>query len=105
MWQPFHRVEINARVTQLSLRKWNRLVAMAALVAVNLFVPMNVRGQTQGYIVRQLSSDDAAAVPCKLNNLSDLAGRAGDPSGATRAAIWSRGTLAGKIKVAFLASA
>ena len=75
----------------------NEPAAMAALVAGSLFVPMNVRGQTQAYIVRQLSSDDAAAVPCKLNNLGDLAGRAGDPfSGATGATIWNHRSLHSK---------
>lgn len=85
------------RFAQLSLRKWNRPVAIAALVAVSLFVPTNVRGQTQDYIVRQLSSDEAAAVPCKLNNLGDFAGRARDPlSGATQATKWDHGSLNSK---------
>jgi probable HAF family extracellular repeat protein len=85
------------RFAQLSPRKWKHLVAMAALVAVSLFVPMRVCGQTQAYIVRQLSSDDGAAVPCKLNNLGDFAGRAGDPfSGATRATVWNHGSLHSK---------
>src|SRR5207248_6580039 len=89
--------QMNMNITELSLRKWNQFVAMAALVAGSLFVPMTVGGQTQAYIVRQLSSDDAAAVPCKLNNLGDLAGRAGDPfSGATGATIWNHRSLHSK---------
>ncbi len=97
MLQPFHKVQMNMRFAQLSLRKWNHPVGMAAFVAVSFFVPMNTRGQTQGYIVRQLSSDDAAGVPCKLNNLGDVAGRAGDAfSGAIRATIWSRSGLHSK---------
>jgi probable HAF family extracellular repeat protein len=85
------------RFVQLSLRKWNHPLGMAAIVAVSFFLPMNARGQTQGYIVRQLSSDNATGVPCKLNNLGDVAGRAGDVvSGTARATIWNRGSLDGK---------
>jgi probable HAF family extracellular repeat protein len=47
-------------------------------------------GETTAYTVSQLS---AAGVPCRLNNLGDVAGRAGDPlSGKTRATIWNHGS-------------
>jgi probable HAF family extracellular repeat protein len=72
----------------LWLRRWNHTVAMVALVAVSLFVLLMVRGQTQAYIVQQLSS----GVPCKLNNLGDVAGNSNDSSsGETLASIWHHG--------------
>jgi probable HAF family extracellular repeat protein len=47
-------------------------------------------GQTTAYTVSELS---APGVPCRLNNLGDVAGRAGDsPSGETRATIWNHGS-------------
>jgi uncharacterized membrane protein len=85
---------MNTGFLLLSIGKWNHTIGMVALVAVSLFVPLKVRGQTQEYIVRQLSSDDAAGVPCKLNSLGDVAGRAGDFfSGETRATIWNHSYL------------
>jgi hypothetical protein len=49
-------------------------------------------GETTAYTVAELSG--AGRVPCRLNNLGDVAGRAGDsPSGETRATIWNRASL------------
>jgi probable HAF family extracellular repeat protein len=49
-------------------------------------------GATTAYTVSELSGADR--VPCRLNNLGDVAGRAGDsPSGETRATTWNRGSL------------
>ena len=52
-------------------------------------------GATTAYTVSELSgAGDAGRVPCRLNNLGDVAGRAGDsPSGETRATIWNHGSL------------
>jgi probable HAF family extracellular repeat protein len=53
-------------------------------------------GETTAYTVSELSgAGDTGGVPCRLNNLGDVAGRAGDsPSGETRATIWNhRGSL------------
>ncbi len=48
-------------------------------------------GETNAYTVSELS---AGGVPCRLNNLGDVAGKAGDsPSGETRATIWNHGSL------------
>jgi probable HAF family extracellular repeat protein len=48
-------------------------------------------GETTAYTVSELS---AGGVPCRLNNLGDVAGKAGDsPSGETRATIWNHGSL------------
>jgi probable HAF family extracellular repeat protein len=96
MLQPFRKVQINMTPARLSFRKWNRLVAMAALLA-SLFVATKVPGQTRGYIVRQLSSDDAAAVPCKLNNLGDIVGRANNQQkGESQATVWNRSNFKSK---------
>ena len=46
-------------------------------------------GQTTAYTVSELS---AGGVPCRLNNLGDVAGKDGDsPSGETQATIWNHG--------------
>jgi probable HAF family extracellular repeat protein len=48
-------------------------------------------GETTAYTVSELSG---AGAPCRLNNLGDVAGRAGDSlSGKTRATIWNHGSL------------
>jgi len=48
----------------------------------------HIYGQATEYKMSQLSN---GGVPCRLNNMGDITGRAGDsPSGETRAAIWSR---------------
>jgi probable HAF family extracellular repeat protein len=48
-------------------------------------------GQTSGYTFSQVS---AGGVPCRVNNLGDIAGRAADSaSGETRATIWNRLSL------------
>jgi uncharacterized membrane protein len=47
-------------------------------------------GQTNGYVVTELSRGDSGEVPYKLNNLGDFAGRlAGAAEHGTRAAIWN----------------
>jgi probable HAF family extracellular repeat protein len=62
------------------------LVAIAELVSAERLL-----AQTTAYTVSELS---AGGVPCRLNNLGDVAGRAGDsPSGETRATIWNHGSL------------
>ena len=48
-------------------------------------------GQTNRYIVTELSSDDAGQVPCKINSLGDIVGRKDSPlEGGPRATIWNR---------------
>jgi probable HAF family extracellular repeat protein len=47
--------------------------------------------QTTAYAVSEIS---AGGAPCRLNNLGDVAGKAGDsPSGETRATMWNHGSL------------
>jgi len=76
-------------------------INMTGVVAVILAVTAGVvtfretLGDTTGYTVSELfGAGDTGRVPCRLNNLGDVAGRAGDfPSGETRATIWNRGSL------------
>jgi len=72
-------------------------INMASVVTVILAVTAGVvtlretLGETNAYTVSELS---AGGVPCRLNNLGDVAGKAGDsPSGETRAIIWNHGSL------------
>jgi propanediol utilization protein len=46
-------------------------------VAASLIAPGRAVGQTRQYVVIELSRTDAPGVPCKLNNLGDIAGRTG----------------------------
>ena len=52
-------------------------------------------GETTAYTVSELSgAGDAGRVPCRLNNLGDVAGRAGDSSsGEAQASTWNHGSL------------
>jgi hypothetical protein len=64
-------------------------VILAVTVGVVTF--RETFGQTTAYTASELS---AAGVPHRLNNLGDVAGRAGESaSGETRAAIWNHGRL------------
>jgi len=70
------------------------LVTISELVAAE-----HTLAQTTTYTVSELSASAAACqVPCRLNNLGDLAGRAGNSGGGkTQATIWSHGTLQPKL--------
>ncbi len=60
------------------------VVAMAELVSSE-----HTLAQATTYTVVELSAADVGLVPCRLNNLGDFVGRAGD-SGAM---LWSHGSL------------
>jgi probable HAF family extracellular repeat protein len=65
------------------------LVAAAELVTVEHSV-----AQTTTYTVSELPFADADHIPCRLNNLGDLAGRTDNSGGrGTRATTWSHSTL------------
>ena len=76
----------NALITAL-------LVAVAELVSTERSL-----AQTTVYAVAELSATvNGGHVPCRLNNLGDIAGRAGSSiPGQTRAMIWTHGTLQSK---------
>src|SRR5437868_12603228 len=62
------------RETSLSYLLGASLVVVAGLVTLR-----QTFGQTNRYIVTELSSDDAGQVPCKINSLGDIAGRKDSP--------------------------
>jgi probable HAF family extracellular repeat protein len=67
------------------------IVSVILAVTVGVVTFQETFGQTTAYTVLELS---AAGVPHRLNNLGDVAGRAGDSaSGETQAAIWNHGRL------------
>jgi probable HAF family extracellular repeat protein len=82
-----------------------RYVLWVALgVTTGLVSSQHVFAQTNAYIVTELSGEDARQLPCKLNNLGDLAGRAGSSvEGEPRAAMWNHSSLSKKHLGAFAA--
>src|SRR5256885_17176182 len=77
-----------------------RDVIIALLVTISELVSTErTLAQTTTYTISELSAAAAAGqVPCRLNNLGDLAGRAGNSGGGkTQATIWSHGTLQSKL--------
>jgi probable HAF family extracellular repeat protein len=81
----------------LWLRRWPYAIGGVAIIAGSLITPIELFGQTQLYIITELSSDDATRVPCKLNNLGGIAGRAGSMTkGETRATVWNRSNFRSK---------
>ena len=78
----------------------NVIYAFSTIVMATtaLSFPQSGQAQTTAYILNDLSADDATQVPCKLNNLGALVGRASDGiiRGQTQAALWHRSTHAKK---------
>jgi probable HAF family extracellular repeat protein len=65
------------------------VLAVILAVAAGVITCREIFGQTTMYTVSELSD---AGVPCRLNNLGDVAGRAADsPLGKTRATVWNHG--------------
>ena len=70
--------------------------------ATGVSSPQSAQTQITAYIVTDLSADDSTQVPCKLNNLGDLVGRAGGAGGGqTQATVWDRSKLVKKHLGAF----
>ena len=69
--------------------KWTSILGLV-LGAATVFSPTRVAfSQTPEYIVTELTGEDAAQVPSKLNNLGDIVGRNADGGeGAPRATLW-----------------
>ena len=54
-------------------------------------------GQSAAYVVTELTSGDATEVPCKLNNLGDIVGRAtSHVKGESHATVWNRSNFKSK---------
>src|SRR5438105_13674224 len=84
----------------LFMPRHQRDTIIALLVTISELVSAErTLAQTITYTVAELSATAAAGqVPCRLNNLGDLAGRAGNSGGGkTQATIWSHGTLRAKL--------
>jgi probable HAF family extracellular repeat protein len=87
------------RIIRPVLRQFRRnKINMTSVITVLLAVTAGLVtfretfGETTAYTVSELS--DADRVPCRLNNLGDVAGRAGDSlSGKAGATIWNHGSL------------
>jgi hypothetical protein len=91
----------------LPLRKFALGSAISAILGVTIgsVTMQQVFGQASAYLVTELSSEDAGAVPSKLNNLGDMAGSAASAAeGGTRATIWSHSDLKKKHLRAWLGS-
>jgi len=81
----------------LTLRAWHYSVGAVIFVAASLITPGRAVGQTRQYVVTELSRTDAPGVPCKLNNLGDIAGRTGGALKAElKAAVWNRSNFKAK---------
>jgi probable HAF family extracellular repeat protein len=78
----------------LRVRKARYIVALVTVTA-SLITPAKLAGQTRQYIVTELSNNDIAGVPCKLNNFGDIAGR-GASEGVSRATVWDRSNFKSK---------
>ena len=69
----------------------SRVVSIVFALTAGVIACREAFAQTAEYTSSELS---AGGVPYRLNNLGDVAGRAGDsPSGETRAIIWNHGNL------------
>src|SRR5438046_2984384 len=78
------------RSTLLWLRRWLCAIGGVIVFTSSLISPTEAFGQTMSYVVTDLTGEDAAQVPSKLNNLGDIVGRnAGSGAGASRATLWS----------------
>src|SRR6476660_8158638 len=80
---------MNMGFALLSLRKWHHAIGCVIVFTSSLISPTEAFGQTKSYVVTELTGEDAAQVPSKLNNLGDIVGRNADGGeGAPRATLW-----------------
>ena len=80
----------------LPFKKFRLTYALGAIVALaaGSSTMQQVFGQTNAYLITELSGEDAGQVPSKLNNLGDIAGRAASAAeGGTRATTWNHSDL------------
>src|SRR5438045_887805 len=82
--------------------KWTSILGLV-LGAATVFSPTRVAfSQTPEYIVTELTGEDAAQVPSKLNNLGDIVGRNADSGeGAPRATLCGHPHCKAKLWAAF----
>jgi probable HAF family extracellular repeat protein len=78
------------------------IYGFGAIMATTASSPQSAQTQITAYIVTDLSADDSTQVPCGLNNLGDIVGRAsGAAGGQTQATFWNHSKLAKKHLGAF----
>src|SRR4026207_1270797 len=88
---------MNMGFALLSLRKWHHAIGGVIVFASSLISPTEAFGQTKSYVVTELTAEDAAQVPSKLNNLGDIVGRNADGGeGAPRATLWGHSPRKGE---------
>jgi probable HAF family extracellular repeat protein len=77
-----------------------RVVSVILAVTAGAITCRETFGETNAYTISELSGGgDKGLVPSQLNNLGDVAGRAGDSSsGETQATIWKHDGLHGRFK-------
>jgi hypothetical protein len=63
---------MNVEFALLPLRKWHHAIGGVIVFTSSLISPTEVFGQTKSYVVTELTGEDAAQVPSKLNNLGDI---------------------------------
>jgi probable HAF family extracellular repeat protein len=81
---------MTTRFPPLWLKRRQYTVAIVIMVTANMIASTRVVGQTRQYAVTELSDQDAAGVPCKLNNFGEIVGRtSGKDEGAPRATLWN----------------
>ena len=85
------------RFARVWLTKWPLFFSAVLFITASLVAPGKLLGQTRQYLVTELSSDDAPGIPCKLNNLGDIVGRAdGKIKGKSEATVWNRSNFKSK---------
>jgi probable HAF family extracellular repeat protein len=74
--------------------KMTSVVAIIVAVTAGMVTFRQTFGETTAYAVSELSGTrGTGGVPCRLNNLGNVTGRAGDSfSGKTRATLWNHGS-------------
>src|SRR5438045_8514099 len=90
------------RSTLLWLRKWLYAIGGVIVFTSSLISPTEAFGQTKSYVVTELTGEDAAQVPSKLNNRGDIVGRNADSGeGAPWATLWGHSHCKAKLWAAF----
>ena len=92
------RIKFRTRSTRIAASRMAVLSLILILIfAAQFCADRSLLGQDAAYLVTELTSEDGAQVPSKLNNLGVIVGRqAGDGKGAPRATFWSHSHAKGK---------
>ena len=95
------RIKFRTRSTRM-LASRMAVLSLILIFAAQFCADRSLLGQDAAYLVTELTSEDGAQVPSKLNNLGGIVGRqAGDGKGAPRATFWNHSHAKGKHLGAF----